>query len=84
VKFGAVRIAKPSPPRAVAEAPRQQPRRRAVAGRAIAAGPEPVAGQRIEVRVLDRMGSRSRLLLPAVKQGSPEQAGKTDAEGWIG
>ena len=85
VKFGAVRIAKPSPPKAVAPAPqRRPPQPQPSQAGPSPAGPEPVAGQRIEVRVLDPMGKpKPDFFFRLVQQGSPEQAGRTDAEGWI-
>jgi len=85
VKFGAVRIAKASPPRPVAAAAQQPPPQPqpSQAGPS-PAGPEPVAGQRIEVKVLDPMGKpKPDFFFRLVQKGSPEQAGRTDAEGYI-
>ena len=85
VVFRAVRIAKAKPPRPPAPparppAPQPQP----VAPQPTPAQPTPVPGQQVEVKVLDPMGNpKPHFFFRLVQQGQPEQAGMTDADGFI-
>jgi phage protein D len=85
VKFRAVRIARPRPPRPVAPPPKPpppqpQPRQQQPAP----AAPQPLEGTRIEVKVVDPLGNpKANFFFKLTKQGSPDQPGMTDAEGFI-
>lgn len=85
MKFSAVRIAKAQPPRPVAPPPKAataqpQPQNAPPAP----APPQSIGGQRVEVKVLDPMGNpKPNFFFRLIKDGSPEQAGMTDAEGYI-
>jgi phage protein D len=85
VKLRAARIAKPAPPKKAAPPPQAAPPQpQPSAAGPSPAGPQPVAGQRIEVKVLDPMGNpKPNFFFRLVQQGVPEQAGMTDAEGYI-
>ena len=85
VTFKAVRTAKARPPQPARPSPpppgaQPQP----VTATPAPAPPQTIAGQRIEVKVLDAMGNpKPNFFFRLVKQGSPDQAGMTDAEGYV-
>jgi len=85
VKLRAARIAKAAAPKQVAPPPKgPAPQPQPSAAGPSAAGPEAIPGQRIEVKVLDPMGNpKPDFFFRLVQEGAPEQAGRTDAEGYI-
>ena len=85
VKFSAVRTAKAQQTRPAAPPPGRPPGQPQPQNAPPSpAPPQIIAGQRIEVKVLDAMGKpKPNFFFRLVKQGSPEQAGTTDAEGYL-
>jgi len=85
VELNAVRIAQPKPPKPIQpapQAPAQPPP--ATPQQQPAAPPQAAPGQHIEVKVLDPMGNpKSNFFFKLTRQGQPEQAGMTDAEGFV-